>query len=564
MGLWPNTNGVVDAPERLNRLRIMARSYCCKLRRVIRLMILGVTFAATSAHAEAMLEVVPKSIAAATIEKSETMSARLRLRAPAEATLRNVRVTSISNDGISVEFASNGTAAGIDAIAPNDEQLWSLRLTLSRPLAKKAEVIFEVTMNEDPEAEGEKTVRRHLYVILQIESPSAGLLTSLVDMEIKGGDGIVSRQRPGTVHVVFKNQRDLSVQITNLRWFGPSFIELRAADAGCNTDAAPAAQTASHRLGPYEQVIVPILVCPREQIVPGKYSLLATASVAAGGAPLTVLSASREIQVGVLGESELLNLLGVPSLLLLPGFLFLITWRILGSLRGTPLAGGFELKPKEAEFWAVAIALSLGFAFLYPLVTELVLPEGQRDYLVAYGLRDLVFVYSAAIVLGMFGYGCWRLIATLQAAYKARQLSRSVPLAGDSAIAILAKLALARGEIELPIVHLKGTQPDLELFELHPWTTADEVWVVPPIHLKMKDRFASADESRDAYNALQRVTTAQGVDAAATSQIINDGKSKGWWKVDWDVVGAVNGPTSVMQDAVISLHQQGRLVIEAP
>ncbi len=542
----------------------MARSDCRKLRAIVWLWMLGLALTATSAHASATLDVTPESIAIATIERPTTMTARLRLRAPPKVTLRNIRLTSFSNDGVSVTIDARDTASSVDALEPNDEYLWPIRLTLSRPLAREAHVIFEVSMNEDPETEDEETLRRYLYASLEIKPLATDVLTSVVGMEIKGGDGIVSRQRPGMVQVVLKNQRDISVQVTGIRWFGPSFIELRAADADCEVEVEPPAQTNPRQLGPYEQVVVPMLVCPREQIVPGKYSLLATASITAAGAPLTVLSASRQVEVGVLGESELLNLLGVPSLLLLPGFLLLITWRILGSLRGAPAAAGFELKPKEADFWAVAIALSLGFAFLYPWITERVLPEGRRDYLVAYGLRDLVYVYSAAIVLGIFSYVCWRLVAMFGAAYKARQLARCLPLDDDSAIAILEKLARAKGEIELPIVHLKGTQPDWELFELYPWTTAEVIWLTPPIQLKMKSRFANPDESREAYNTLQRVTTTPDLDVGVASEIVKDGKSKGWWTVEWGEVGAVKGPTSKEPDTVIPLHKRGRVVMESP
>jgi hypothetical protein len=542
----------------------MVRINCCKLHLVVLISTLGIALTATRSYAEATLEVTPDSIAAATIEQPATMSARLRLRAPAEATLRSVRLTSFSNDGITVKIEDGDAAANIDALAPNDEHLWALLLTPARPLAKRAHVIFEVAMSEDPTTEGEETVRRHLYASLVIEPLSTDTLTSLVGMEIKGGDQMVSRQRPGTVYLLLKNQRDLAVQVTNLQWFGPGFIELRAASADCAADTAAAAQSVSRRLGPYEQVVLPTLVCPGEQVVPGKYTLLATASVTADGAQLAVLSASQDIQVGVLGESELLNLLGVPSLLLLPGFLLIITWRILGSLRGASAEGGFELKPKEADFWAVAIAMSLAFAFLYPWVTEQILPEGRRDYLVAYGMRDLVYVYSAAIGLGIFTYGCWRLIAMLKSSYNSWQLARCVPLESDSTIAVLEKLVRAKSEIELPLVHLKGTGSDQELFELTPWAIGETVWLAPPIQLVLNDLSADRDKQRAADNALQDVTTGRGVDAATVCEIVKEGETKGWWTAKWGQVGAVTGPASKAPDAIEGLHKRGRLVIESP
>ena len=143
------------------------------------------------------------------------------------------------------------------------------------------------------------------------------------------------------------------------------------------------------------------------------------------GSERAVLSASHEVEIGVLGESEFLNLLGVPSLLLLPGFLLLITWRMLQSMLAASGAEGFRLKPKEADFWAVAIALSLCFSFAYPWLTETLLPEGRRDYLVAYGLQDLVYVYTAAIVLGLLCFIGGRLVVHVVECIAAARLERS-------------------------------------------------------------------------------------------------------------------------------------------
>jgi len=549
----------------LEAILSMARIGCRIQCRIARLAILGIGLAATSAHADATLDVMPQSIAMATIEKPATMNARLRLRAPAEAALRDIRLASFSNDGIFVKVSGGEESAKIDILAPNDEHIWAVQLTASRPLAKKAHVIFEIAVDEDPEADGEETVRRHFYATLEVEPPSADLLTSMVSMEIEGGDGMVSRQRPGTIYVVLRNQRDIAVQVGELQWYGPGFIELRAGSTNCEADVPPSTETVLRHLAAYQQMVVPMHICPGEQIVPGKYNLLATVSISMGDTELAVLSANREVQVGIIGESELLNLLGVPSLLLLPGFLLLITWRILRSLQGVPADTKLDLlKPKEADFWAIAIALSLGFAFVYPWVTQWLLPEGRRDYLVAYGLRDLVYVYSAAIVLGILIYGAWQLLYLAAAAYKTAQLARSVPSADDGAVAVLEKLVRAKGMIDLPVAHLKETQPDRQLFVLSPWTTDKAVWLTPPICLKIQDRFANADEGRDALNALQRVTTAGDLNAATACQIVKEGEAKGWWTADWGEVGAIKAPISKEPDVVETLDKRGRLITESP
>jgi hypothetical protein len=364
--------------------------------------------------------------------------------------------------------------------------------------------------------------------------------------------------------MVLTNQRDLAVEVTDIRWFGPGFIVLREGSADCTTENAPPAPATSRSLAPYEQAVLPILVCPEEQIVPGKYNLLASAKVTLDGTVLAALSASQAVEVGVLGESDLLNLLGVPSLLLLPGFLFLITLRILQVTLVAPVAAT-TLKPKEADFWAVAIALSLAFAFLYPWATEHLAPEGRRDYLVAYGLRDLVYVYAAAIVLGCLAFFVWRILVWCASLYRAWQLRRCVPQAGDDPVVILGKLVRADSGfgLDLPAAHLQGTPATQQLLVLSPWSKGDTVWLTPPAELRIKDSFTDREESRRANNVLQRLIAAEDIDAATASRLIEDGKAKQWWSVEWVKVGAVDGPVAKAPDDLEHLHGRGRLLREA-
>jgi hypothetical protein len=63
-------------------------------------------------------------------------------------------------------------------------------------------------------------------------------------------------------------------------------------------------------------------------VVPGKYTLIAAVDVESDDKlAATVMTPAQEINVGVLGESDLLKFLGIPSLLFLPGVLMPITWR---------------------------------------------------------------------------------------------------------------------------------------------------------------------------------------------------------------------------------------------
>jgi hypothetical protein len=525
------------------------------------------------ARGEAILEVMPASIAVATIEQPQAMTARLRLRAPEKASLSAVRLTSFSNDGVAVEFAA-GQSTEVAALQSNDEHLWSLVLRPTRPLAKTAKIVFEVTMTENPQrgetamsgAENENAAprRRHLFATLEIEPAPLDPIASFVSMEIEASAATASRQRPTTLYVVLRNKKDFTVEITELVWQTPRFIALREGGSDCGEADPTTAPAPPRRLGSYQQLVLPVLVCPGEQIVPGKYIILAAARVAVDGTERAVLSASQEIEVGVLGESEFLNLLGVPSLLLLPGFLLLITWRMLHSMLAASGEAGFRLKPREADFWAVAIALSLCFSFAYPWLTETLLPAGRRDYLIAYGLQDLVYVYTAAIALGLLCFLGGRLIALVLAKIAAARLARSQPLASDTPLAALRKLERVKGAGELPACHLASATSDQELLELAPWSKGDTLWLAPPILVEIKDRFASAEEGRLANNSLQRLTTGADRDAATLLRLAENGDTNKWWTLSWGQAGAISGPVTKSREEVQSLNRTARLVREHP
>lgn len=526
-------------------------------------LILGLALLPSAARGEPSLEVTPSKIDVASIAQPEALTARLRLRAPEDASLSSIRLTTFSNDGIAVGLAA-GETAELATLAGSDEHLWSLVLRPSRPLAKTAKVVFEVTMTEHPEAEDAAPRQRHLFATLEIEPAPADPVAGFLSLEIEASEAMASRQRPAILYMVLKNKKDAAVEIAELTWQAPRFIALREGGADCGDDGTTPPPFVPRSLGAYQQLVLPFLVCPGEQIVPGKYVVLAAARVAMDGTAGAVLSASHEVEIGVLGESEFLNLLGVPSLLLLPGFLLLITWRMLHSVLAASGADGFRLKPKEADFWAVAIALSLCFSFAYPWLTETLLPEGRRDYLVAYGLQDLVYVYTAAIALGLLCFLGGRLVVVAVESIAAARLARSQPLPGDTPLAILHKLARVKGAGELPAWHLASATADQELLELAPWSKGDSLWLAPPILIELADKFATPEDGRLANNTLQRLTTGPDPDAATLLRLAERGETNKWWTIGWGQAGAIRGPVTKSREEVAGGNRTARLVRERP
>ena len=113
--------------------------------------------------------------------------------------------------------------------------------------------------------------------------------------------------------------------------------------------------------------------------------------------------AQQQFEVGILGESDLLTALGLPSFLILPGFLMIVTFQMLRK-RGS----GELLVLKNAtnpHLWIGAITLSGVMAFVYPYATTLRWLGGvSRNYLIGYGLGDIVRVWLGSIFIGMLAW----------------------------------------------------------------------------------------------------------------------------------------------------------------
>ena len=275
-------------------------------------------------------------------------------------------------------------------------------------------------------------------------------------------------------------------------------------------------------------------------MVPGKYTLIAAVDVASDDKlAATVMTPAQEINVVVLGESDLLKFLGIPSLLFLPGVLMLITWRFL-ALRGKSDEEAKNYKPQwnTSEFWVIAVALSLITALIYPWLTVLVL-SNSRNFLVAYGLLDYELILGFSLVTSIlaFGVACGAMAAWN--AWKARKLAKTAPTADDTPLQILRKLALLKGENFLR-QYAAGSNQAGRLLRLEPWSTETEAWFVPRAEIRDFNQNDHAVDERD------RLIHQPLPDAAAVLAKVQEGIQRQWWREpSWRSEGDVRRPLKV-------------------
>jgi uncharacterized membrane protein YedE/YeeE len=111
------------------------------------------------------------------------------------------------------------------------------------------------------------------------------------------------------------------------------------------------------------------------------------------------------LALGIFGEAELSPLLQVPSILVLPGALFLVVLLVLWRVGARPLDAKreeFVVSPSGIEFWLSAVAASLviglGWRVFY-----------GRNLLKGYGYRDIGGVLVVAVLLAGIVAGLIRL-----------------------------------------------------------------------------------------------------------------------------------------------------------
>jgi hypothetical protein len=183
------------------------------------------------------------------------------------------------------------------------------------------------------------------------------------------------------------------LEVDAVRTRRPQFIEVHAAAQGEEPAEWPL------RLAPGETRVVAYDVRLKGGITPGQQTLVFDVPVtwrAGGEAVRANVLASTTLNAAVLGESELLKVLALPSLLFVPGFLILVMlgllWRTDALTRWRPRLT-LPSKPGEPEFWVLSITASMAVWAAVRLVWK-------RNMLAGYNARDVAWVWMGSLVAG--------------------------------------------------------------------------------------------------------------------------------------------------------------------
>jgi hypothetical protein len=247
----------------------------------------------------------------------------------------------------------------------------------------------------------------------------------------------------------------------------------------------------------------------KRRVNPGKQLLVFNVQVRTDG-PWRTFLLTREVTVGVLGESEMLKLLGVPSLLFLPGFLvltsFFLLWRF-RVFRGPDADANPPLSEKDPGFWVISITLS---AFL---VAGFV--ARRPDFLQFYGLPDLLEIWIISIALGVIGYLLFKFGERIWKSFK-------------TPFYILRILSRSKQSTEVRRVKLKGITELAFVIKAQPNGSA---YVCPRISLTWKKGFKGPARGQvdDQLNSGGKPQ----ILAEAINRELKKGAESGVLKFDW-------------------------------
>lgn len=206
----------------------------------------------------------------------------------------------------------------------------------------------------------------------------------------------------------------------------------------------------------------------------GNHAILATLDVSRPGrnpAWKGSISAEKQVTVGVLGMSDLLKLLQIPSFLFLPGFLMVATYKALRAFQ-TRKSPTPEKDVQISDLLApgmlvISVTLSGAMAGLYPLVTK-------RQILFGYSLTDVVYVWAASIIAG------YAVATAVELVLDARDksLARSRFVVGEAPLPFLERLRRMKISQIRPFINYMPNRL------LYLSGNSDNIWVAPEIFVK--------------------------------------------------------------------------------
>lgn len=312
---------------------------------------------------------------------------------------------------------------------------------------------------------------------LEIHDRVLSTLDKLVDVSTESSVKVLQEKHPGTVFIIVKNKSNLPITVQTISpWSSPD-ISVNSSNALLNRLVPPQTEEA-----------FPLILEVQSRVVPGRRIVLFDVKMAwedQGQLREGSMLAHFDCAVEVLGDSDLLVAVGVPTFLLLPGFLFVYVFATLwNKTRTLSNVKQFELDLKSGGFWVWAVLVSLLAGLLYPVLYG-------YSFLDGYGRRDVFKVwFGSVIVAGLFWFFALAVLSIWQRTQKRLHQFNDT----DTPIDVLQKLKRNKKGFKLSQVdaQIKGPQKVRAFLLNEADSTNTAIWVSPGVGLSLVDQIEAS------------------------------------------------------------------------
>jgi hypothetical protein len=333
-------------------------------------------------------ELVPSSVQVSVSEKAETT---LIVTNNTEDEISDVQISYYPDDIVEIEFQMEGK----DVIAAHETA--GIILNISRvkeDLIKDSVYIkleYSTATTDDNSGTGG-------LLIKPLEVTGLGKYKESKSLEISSemANSSLVENTPGQIFLTVKNTSNEPIEIKEFNLYNDPVLEL------VPKEALPVI------LAPFDEKIfeIDVSISPNAVIQSGDYFIGINVNVETMQSHQTLVAATKQkVQLGVFGESTLLAILEIPSLLVLPGFLITMIFVSLWKLKPGKWKTFGATSP---EFWLIAISLSLGIIFLYPVLTTLLvkmkLLGSPHNLLKGHNVMDIAILWIFSILIGTVAY----------------------------------------------------------------------------------------------------------------------------------------------------------------
>jgi hypothetical protein len=424
---------------------------------------------------------------------------------------RDVQLSWVTRDGRTVQFGD----ALLASLAPNAETAVNGTVPVGFGVAPGDSLLLRV----DYTAAGAPHTR--FSPVGAHRTPSTPPLKAQV---IASSESLVEYEtRRVLLQLTNAGPTPLRVGAIHTRW--PEFIRAGSVTSFGNRLAWPLV------LQPAETQLVTYDIRLHGRVRPGKHFLVFDVPVAwteNGVAERGNLVVTAETGVAVLGESEILKVLTLPSLLFVPGFLVLVVLGLLWNFE--PLASwrppwSLPFKPSQPEFWVLSITVSIAVWAAALLIWE-------RNYLERYNASDVVKVWVVSLLAGIL------LFTLIAATYQA--FLRYV----RSPLRVLDGLARRDSSLVMRRVKFRiGGEESTGFLIEDSGPTAQTVLLAPPIRLRWRG-------PREQRQDLESALAPYDLRAAGVAKALRRGKERKQVEILWRQTPLLTWPTRILKKDV--------------